>query len=48
VSQKGRQSKNVSKNQEILVRLLPFLNDAVGSFEESEVEHERFALQLFA
>jgi hypothetical protein len=35
VSPKRRQSKNVSKNQEILVRLLPLPDDAVGSFEEN-------------
>jgi hypothetical protein len=35
VPPKGRQSKNVSKNQKILGRLLPLPDDAVGSFEES-------------
>jgi hypothetical protein len=35
VSPKDRQSKNVSKNQEILVRLLPLPEDAVGACEDS-------------
>jgi hypothetical protein len=40
VSPKDRQSKNVSKNQEILVRFLPLPEDAVGACEDSGLAGE--------